>query len=176
MAKWRLTAAHYLNVPGIEWEYKETDRTSGRQARKVYPVPLLLDPKDPSCCNRDGDCIVVRGDAGRGEYQFLGDPTPDMEPLDDEARAISETFKGKWINPIDALPANGDDYGSALVRAFERQISELVKSGAAQPAQPVSAGTVSAEEFAKLQEQVAALMAQNAELQQKARPTVARRA
>lgn len=174
MAKWRLTAAHYLNVPGTEWEYKETDRNTGRQARKVFQVPMLLDPKDPTVCNHDGDCIVVQGvEPGRSEYIFVGEPTPDMEPLDDEARAITEKHQAKWRNPIDSLPANGEDYGSALVRAFERQISELIKSGAAQPAQPVSAGAVSAEEFAKLQEQVAALMAQNAELKSK---TVARRA
>lgn len=169
MAKWRLTAAHYLNVPGTEWEYKETDRTSGRQARKVFEVPMLLDPKDPTVCNRDGDCIVVQGvEPGRGEHLFVGEPTPDMEPLDDEASAISAKFQSKWRNPIDSLPSNGEDYGSALVKAFERQISELIKSGAAAPAQPVSAGSVSVEEFKQLQEQVAALMAQNAELKKHA--------
>lgn len=165
MAKWRLTAAHYLNVPGTEYEYKETDRVSGRQARQVFPVPLLLDPKDPSCCNRDGDCIVVQGEpAGRGEYEFVGEPTPDMEPLNAEAEAISDRHREKWKHPIDSLPVNGEDYGSALIKAFERQISELIKSGAATPAQPVSAATVSVDEFKALQEQVAALMAQNAEL------------
>lgn len=166
MAKWRLTAAHYLNVPGTEWEYKETDRTSGRQARRIFPVPMLLDPKDPNSCNRDGDCIVVRGEAGRGEHEFLGDPTPDMEPLDDEASAISAQFEGRWTHPIDSLPANGD-YSASLIFAFERQMKELIKSGSATPAQPVSAGAVSAEEFKALQEQVAALMAQNAELKAK---------
>lgn len=172
MAKWRLTAAHYLNVPGTEYEYKETDRTSGKQLKQVYQVPLLLDPKDPTCCNRDGDCIVVRGTAGRFEFEFIGDPTPDMEPLDDEAREISASFADRWKHPIDSLPANGDDYGSALIKAFERQMKDLIKLGAAQPAQPLSENSVSVEDFKALQEQVAALMAQNAELK---KSVVARR-
>lgn len=165
MAKWKLTAAHYINVPGTEYEYKEVDRTSGKQAKQVFEVPLLLDPKDPSCCNRDGECIVVQNErAGPSEYIFVGDPTPDMEPLNEEAEAISAQHRSRWVKPIDSLPANGDDYGSALIKMFERQMSELMRNGAAQPAQPISANTVSVDDFKALQEQVAALMAQNAEL------------
>lgn len=175
MARWRLTAAHYLSVPGIEWEYRETDRGTGKQARMVLPVPLLLDPKDPTVCNRDGDCIVVRGEAGRGEFQFLGEPTPDMEPLDDEAKAISAAQEPLWLHPIDTLPSNGD-YSASLIASFEKQMTRLIKQGQAEPIQPVSAKSVSTEEFAKLQEQVAALMARNAELEQAREPKAARRA
>src|ERR1017187_580847 len=55
MARWRLAAPHYLNVEGTSWEYKEVDRTSGRQKRTIFPVPLHLDPDNP------GDWNIVRG-------------------------------------------------------------------------------------------------------------------
>ena len=58
MARWRLTQKHYLNIPGSEWEYSETDRTSGRQARHRYVVPALLDPDSPNDRNREGDVVV----------------------------------------------------------------------------------------------------------------------
>lgn len=175
MAKWRLTASHYLSVPGIEWEYRETDRGTGKQNRMVLPVPLLLDPKDPTVCNRDGDCIVTRGEPGRGEFQFFGDPTPDMEPLDDEARAISAEQEPLWQHPIDSLPSNGD-YSASLIASFEKQMTSLIRQGKAEPIQPVSANAVKPEEFKALQEQVAALMARNAELEQAREPKAARRA
>ena len=70
MARWRLTAKHYLTVPGIEWEQKETNRDTGRQMTKKYPVPLFLDPDDPadqnyreageiSSCLSDSEAVMV---------------------------------------------------------------------------------------------------------------------
>lgn len=103
MARWRLTAAHYLKVPGTEWEYKEVDMTSGRQARKVFPVPLHLDPNNPSDCNYPGDIIVKQGKGEPRDIIFEGPPTPDMEPLDDEAEAISAKWREKWSHPIEDL-------------------------------------------------------------------------
>jgi hypothetical protein len=173
MAKWRLKSAHYLNVPGVEWEYKETTR-DGRQGRQMFNVPMLLDPKDPNCCNHDGDCIVIHGKAKnrQGEYEFSGDPTPDMEPMDEEAEAISKSFEGRWVHPIDSLPSTGD-YSASLIASFEKQMTKLMQN---QPAEPVSvsASAVSKEDFDKLQAQVAALMARNAELE--AQPKAQRRA
>ena len=109
--RWRLMTSHYLNVPGTEWEHNESDRTTGKAVRKLYPVGLLLDPRNPQDCNRDGDCVVTHDIEGarrvRTDFIFLGDPTPDMEPMNDEAEAISDSLKYKWAHPIDTLPANG---------------------------------------------------------------------
>ena len=39
---------------------------------------------------------------------LTGDPTPDMEPMNDEVEAISNGLKdNKCLTPIDTLPANG---------------------------------------------------------------------
>ena len=109
--RWRLMTSHYLNVPGTEWEHNESDRTTGKAVRKLYPVGLLLDPRNPQDCNRDGDCVVTHDIEGtrlvRTDFIFLGEPTPDMEPMNDEAEAISASLKDKWAHPIDTLPANG---------------------------------------------------------------------
>lgn len=109
--RWRLMGPHYLNVPGTEWEHNESDRTTGKAVRKLYSVPCLLDPRNPQDCNRDGEVVVAHAvDGLRNERQdviFIGDPTPDMEPVNDEAEAISDSLKPKWAHPIDTLPANG---------------------------------------------------------------------
>lgn len=181
MARWRLTAPHYLNVPGTEWEQRELNTTTGKQARKVYAVPLHLDPSNPSDQTPpgSGDIFVCHEGKGQGrDIVFIGPPTPDMEPLDDEARAITAEWAKKWNHPIESLGANAPDggFGALLVDRFERQIEQLLKVGSAQPAQAVSAGMVSEERFKALEDQIAALMAQNAELQAQLKPTISRRA
>jgi hypothetical protein len=40
MARWRPTAKRYLNVPGNAWEYRETNRDTGRPTRKGFDVPV----------------------------------------------------------------------------------------------------------------------------------------
>lgn len=171
MARWKLMNPHYLNVKEIDgeeivWEYKETDRNTGRQARKRFPIPYLLDPKDPTLQNRAGDIIVSDGhNAVPGDIIFFGEPTPDMMPIDDEAKAISEKLAPKWQHPIDTLPANGD-FSLALIRTFEKQMSDLVKQGTIVP--NVSSNGIDPEAFKALQDQVKALMEQNAKLQEAA--------
>src|SRR5882672_3560161 len=109
MARWRLTAAHYLNVPGTEWEQKETSRETGRQIRKIYPVPLHLDPDDPTAQNRDGEVIVAHeGSEKKGDYIFTGPPTPDMEPLDDEAESLTKAERPRWLIKPDSGVGYGD--------------------------------------------------------------------
>lgn len=122
MARWRLTASHYLNVPGTEWEQKEIDRTTGRQARKIYKVPRLLDPEEPSDLNYPGELIVAHEGKGAQprDYIFIGPPTPDMEPLDDEAKAISANLAKTWKHPVDSLPGN---YSQSMQQEFEKQIA-----------------------------------------------------
>ena len=165
MARWRLTAPHYLQTRGIEYEYRETDTETGMQARKTYAVPILLDPNVPGNSHRPpnhGKTDYIVCHEGKGlprDIILVGDPTPDMEPLDDEARAISESFADRWKHPIDSI--GNEDYGAVISRSLEAQITELMRrAGGA-----VSSFGPTMDQFAALQEQVAALMARNAELE-----------
>lgn len=160
MARWSLRNPHYLNVPGNEWMHEETDRETGRRNRKTYIVPQLLDPNNPQDQNYREIGAVIVCHEGKGEPRdiiFVGEPTPDMEPLDSEAEAISESLRMKWEHPIDTLPANGgmDPKESAFMQALMQQF--------ANNAQPPNAA-VSVAEFEELKKQMAELLAQNAEL------------
>lgn len=177
MARWKLMTPHYLNVKELDGEpvefvYMEQDLTTMRNRRKSFKVPLLLDPKDASYINDSSYGIVVSdgNNPGPRDYIFSGDPTPDMEPIDDDARTISDKFRDKWINPIDNLPSNGD-YSQSLLGVFERQLEAMARNST--PIPPTSVAGVSAEDFIKLQEQVALLAARNAELEA-AKPEVRR--
>lgn len=160
MARWKLRAPHYLSVPGTEWEYKETTR-EGRVSRIVLPVPLHLDPELPADQNYPGEIIVCHeGKGDRRDIVFLGEPTPDMDPLDAEAEEISKAVSHKWIHPIEAM---GDgDYGKSLIRAFEQQMTELTKILAPKN---ISLDGASSDTLAQLKTQVEALVAKNAELE-----------
>jgi len=105
MARWKLATAHYLNCPGTEWEYNEQSRSTGKPQRRRFQVPRLLDPREPGDWtnswgpkdNSDGEVIVCY--EGKGEPRdivFEGDPTPDMIPVDDEARELSASFEDRW--------------------------------------------------------------------------------
>ncbi len=134
MARWRLTAPHYLKVSGTTWEYKEIDRTTGRQVRKSFEVPLHLDPDQPADCNYTnngmGEIIVCY--EGKGEPRdivFEGEPTPDMVPLDDEAKTISASFASKWKHPIESLSGS---YADHLLEMLQKEVADArTKSGAA---------------------------------------------
>ena len=173
MARWRLTQPHYLQVPGTEWEYKETDRETNRQARKVYEVPLYLDPRDAADWNyRSEEAIIVSNKfnpAFRRDVVFTGPPTPDMEPLDDEAKEITQGYidSGAWTNPIDSLNMN---YSQSVLSDFERRMAELLANmpNLVKPQAPpsMSLGAISVQDFEKLQKQVATLMERNAQLEE----------
>jgi hypothetical protein len=168
MARWKLREKHYLNVPGTEWEYKETDRETQRSVRKIYEVPLYLNPDERSDWNYPADEAIIVSNkfdpAHRRDIVFIGSPTPDMEPLDDEAKDISDDFirRGAWIHPIESLDMN---YSQSILSNFERQLAQMVTQAAASHAPNMSLGGVDPKDFAKMQEQVAALMEQNAKLQ-----------
>jgi hypothetical protein len=163
MARWRLTEPHYLNAVGsdqAEWEHKETNRTTGRQARLVYKVPRYLDPKDPADHNQNGDIIVCH--VGKGQPRdivFDGPPTPSMEPLDDEATAITEAERPSWHDPINEFSAVS--FQDRLLMNMQEQMARIQAKQDAEPTL-VPAGTVSRKEFDELQAKYAELMAQNA--------------
>lgn len=133
MARWKLMTNHYLNVPGNTWEYKETARSGpkmGRQVRREFEVPRLLDINDPLDWtnrwghkdNEEGEIIVCH--EGRGEVNdciFIGDPTPDMQPVDDEATAISASFAKKWATKPDFNPG---EYNQSLIDRFNIEDAE----------------------------------------------------
>lgn len=170
MARWRLTEKHYLRVPGTEWERNETDTRTGKALRHRYEVGCYLDPDSPMDQNYPGEIIVCHEGTGqRNDIIFVGPPTMGMEPLDDEAEAISNSLREKWAHPVDSLPATGGDYNDALIKTFERQMNEIVEGIKKGAGVAVAVPSVSAEEFKTLQDQVAALMARNAELEAKPR-------
>lgn len=160
MARWRLTEHHYLfghppDLDECEWEYKETDRVSGREKRKRYKVPFLMEKED---AKGNPNIVCYEGKGQPTDTVFEGEPTPAMEPIDAEAEEISASFREKWISPIDALPGQG--FSDALAGGFAKQLEEI-KKGLAGQAAPV--GFVSKEEFDELKNQLAQLIAQNAE-------------
>jgi hypothetical protein len=160
MARWRLQVAHYLYTdPPTEVEFKEVDRNTGRQARKVYPVPRFLNPMDPTDCNYPDEVVVSDGNNAQGrDIIFIGQPSPDMEPIDDEAKKISKGYidSGKWTKKEPGL-----DFGESLIKNFMEKITDLQTGQAA----PVSTSGIDPRAFTEMQEQVKALMEQNARLQ-----------
>src|SRR5260370_20903891 len=146
MARWKLVTEHYLNVPGTEWEYKETSRETGRQVRRVFPVPLHLDPNENNIAdhNYPGEIIVCHVGKGQGrDIEFVGPPTPDMQPLDDEAKAISAKLPQR---NQDALYMNS--YADGILEGFLKQIANLQSNQVPQQLYQVSAGHGRSNEFA----------------------------
>lgn len=125
MARWKLATAHYLMVEGTEWEYVENDRTTGRPIRKKFKVPRYLSPHDPADWTNswgqkdaaDGEVIVCREGKGQPrDIVFHSDPTPDMVPLDDEAKEESALWEGRWAYKPDDPNAAG--FNQSLVDKF----------------------------------------------------------
>jgi hypothetical protein len=169
MARWRLLEAHYLNVPGTEWEYREADRETGRQARRVYPVPLYIDPKDPrDITDRENQWVVVSNKFEKAHPRdviFAGPPTPNMEPIDDEAEQISQGYidRGDWKHPIESLNMT---YSQSILSEFEQKLAAMLTGRVDMTPPPnVSTGGVSTKQFDELQGTVKQLMEQNASLQ-----------
>jgi hypothetical protein len=147
--RWRLTNPHYINVDQlpdgtkVEWEHKETNRQNGRTVRKLYPVPMLFDPKDPADHNYPGEIIVASAVEGArsqpNDIVFHGDPTQEMEPLNEEAEAITASLRQKWAHPIDTLPINGgmnaaeQAFMENMMKSFAQQIGASMQSGVSAP-------------------------------------------
>src|SRR6266404_1239640 len=156
MARWRLITGHYLNVlldgQSVEWEYKEVDRNTGKQGRKVFPVPMLMDPNDPADHNNpDGIIVCHEGKGERRDTVFIGDPTPDMEPYDEEAEVISASLRQKWEHPIESLPSTMSDGESAFMAKLMEAMGQQ---------KPAANASVSVEQYNELKSLVEDLKAQ----------------
>ena len=153
--RWRLTNPHYINVAcladgtKVEWEHKETSRQTGRASRKLYPVPALLNPDDPGDHNYPGEIIVAREVEGARnphphDILFFGEPTPEMEPLNDEAEAITAAQRPRWEHPINSLPANGgmnneeQAFMAKMMEGFAKQVGVSMNSNSAVPGTEVA--------------------------------------
>lgn len=139
MARWKLMVSAYLNtVTSVEWEYNETDRSTGRPKRMRVQVPRLLDIRDPGdwtntwksgtnmatskLSDEEGEIILCHeGKGSRGDIEFIGDPTPDMVPVDDEAREISARFEDHWRYKPDGGPIS---YSQSMVDGFKAEMAE----------------------------------------------------
>jgi len=129
MARWKLNGKHYLRtIPPTEYEYKETNEDTGRQARKVFEVPLELDPNSPRDCNYPGEIIVCHeGKGERRDITFRGPPSPEMEPLDAEAEAITAEMQQAWGKQFmeDSLESSSDrlvrELADTMTQAFGGQ-------------------------------------------------------
>lgn len=162
--RWRLMSAHYLNVPvlpdgtRVEWEHKETAQHSGRSIRKLYQVPMLLNPNDGADWNYPGEIVVTSFVEGARipvkDYIFTGDPTPEMEPLNDEAKEITARFKVKWDHP---MSEQGMAQASQLNSQEQAFLNAMNKAFANMAPSPNTA--VSAEDYDEMKDRVAKLEA-----------------
>ena len=152
MARWQLTTPHYLHtVRTTEWEHKETDRDTQEEVRTRYPVPRYL----------ERGSIVTRGEPPQSKFEFeiIGDPTPDMVPLNADAQAISDTFMPHWSKMGSFELGGGTE---AVLAGLADKLEKAMTSGMPVYAQPLNG--VSQDQFTALQNQVTELMKQNAEL------------
>lgn len=132
------------------------------EVRHRMPVPRFLHLDDPKTRRNSSGHVIVCYEGSKEaptDYIFVGPPTPDMEPLDDEAMELSKSELSRGQHPMDSLSPNG--YQGDILERFTKAIEAI---GGIQP-QNQSIANVSAEDFAVLQEQVQALIEQNAQLQ-----------
>ena len=161
MARWRLVKEHYIHAcpqdmldEGIQWEYKETDRVSGRERRKRFNVPMWCET---------GAVVATKKSAQPGDYIYEGSPTPEMEPLDAEAQAITDEWKPKWQAPMSEAGLNEAFSNAAMLNMLVAKLAE-VQTSQVPAAAPVVG--VTREEFDSVRDQLAALMAENAKLKE----------
>jgi hypothetical protein len=134
MARWKLTEAHYLKVPGTRWEYSEVDRISGKLKRAQFDVPLYLDPKEPSDWTvrhsaEIGDIIVTDGkNAQPKDIIFEGSPTPGMLPLDPEAQEISSKFSWNITMGLDDISQSESNTNQILNGLLDKLVEASAKA------------------------------------------------
>jgi len=117
MARWKLRCAHYLNVEGTEWEYSESGMGKrGRPAKVRFKVPRHLDPNEPADHTHlnwmnQGDGVIIVAHEGTtndpNDVIFSGAPTPDMDPIDDEAMKQNQELLNVLTHAAPPQPQNG---------------------------------------------------------------------
>lgn len=164
-ARWKLMQKHYIKVPGTTWEYRETGNT-GKQVRKTLEVPMYLDPDDPADHNYKADGLIIVANRESDDFMrdiiFVGDPTPDMVPLNAEAKEISARFQDQWGKP--AVDIGEEGYSEALINTLTETLQSF--NSTAKP----SGFAVSDEKFNQLMEMNASLMEMNKMLLAKLEP------
>ena len=173
MARWKLTAKHYLQALQFgqpsEWQREEINVQTGRAFRKTYPVPMYIDPDDPYCINRNvGYCVIATEGSNQPGDLIVSNfkPTPDMEPLDEEARAMSEAERPHWVNPIDGLsPTMGEDFANQLLAALQQQMNKtaLTPGQAANSAEVSNLSALVAAQQRQIDQLLSALSGRSAE-------------
>ena len=128
MARWKLTEAHYLKVPGTKWEYTETNRVTGRPMRTQFDVPLYISPHDDGDLKEfgqppNGDIVVTNAPDGKfpKDVEFLGPPSVGMVPLDDEAKAQTAVLEKRGLSVTQGL--DSEDQNASYVN---RMLSGLI--------------------------------------------------
>jgi hypothetical protein len=164
--QWRLKSPHYLNVPGTHWEQNETSRETGKANRVIHTVGLLLNPADPADCDRNGEIIVYTAiDGIRGPrygHAFIGEPTPEMEPLNNEAEVISASLMKKWEHPFDTFQTSSEgEFSTRLLAGIEKALNQ---ASANNLAETPGATVVPKVEYDALKNQMAALQKQMADI------------
>lgn len=173
MARWFLRQPHYLEIEGTEWEHKEVSRESGKQKTVRYKVPMFLNPEDPADYNYpEGIIVAYEGKGLPKDLIFTGKPTPDMEPLDDEAKAITAECSKSWVHPIESLPGQGG-FGEKLLEDFLREMQAM--RAASSPSSPLSAKGASQADVDELKAQVKMLTEQLASVKAPEAPASERR-
>lgn len=188
MARWLLTAPHYLKCSGDNagvYEHKETDRFTGKQITKKFPVGVHLNTKDdgdfnyteksPDPHTQEVGIIVAR--PGKGlprDILFECDVTPDMRPLDDEARKISEETGARlgWkVGQSDFFrEGNEHSYADRMLDDLQGQVAEALSRGG-----NTEANSAVLSELKDAVSMLAQIMAQNATLMAKLAEPTARR-
>jgi hypothetical protein len=100
----------------------------------------------------DGVIIVAyNGTSDPNDVVFTGSPTPDMDPIDEEAKKISASFAQQWKHPIESLPGN---YSQSLIDDFQRQMADVQATKKSEPVEGMT----------ELLTAMASMMKQNQEL------------
>jgi hypothetical protein len=145
MARWRLVgeqAAYLKTDPPSIYTIRETDVVTGKTAQKVFEVPTEVPP---------GSILALaEGFHQDTDIIFSGDPTPDMYPLDEEAKAITAAMEQRWGQQFLGLEGNYSD-------TIGRQIADLFTDiRSSMPIQPSPVASPS-NEVMELRSQVAEL-------------------
>jgi len=90
---------------------------------------MYLDPESIPDQNYPGEVIVSTKEDKRypRDYIFVGLPTPDMEPLDEEAEAMWQDYMRRFggEHPIDSLEATGFTYSDKVLEGLVKQVADL---------------------------------------------------